>query len=150
MIQRIQSVYLIAIIALEGLLNAFSFFEFKTAENHYALYSYAVKSISGDTQAQEYKLLFASILGIVLAIIALLSFKNRGRQIKLTRGLLLLSITQISAIIFSIMGLGGADATLVNLGLSSFLLPVIAILCVLSTKAIRKDDQLVKSVDRIR
>ena len=128
----------------------FSFFSFKTAENNYSLYTYAVKSIDGETQVNEYKLLFASIIGIVLALAALISFKNRTRQIKLSRGLFLLSITQISAIIFAIFGILGEGANFENLGIASVFLPIIAVLSILTTRAIRKDDQLIKSVDRIR
>ncbi|MFB0925309.1 MAG: DUF4293 family protein [Vicingaceae bacterium] len=95
--------------------------------------------------------------GIVqlVALVAILLFKNRSLQIKIGKLIILLIAFQIAAIVMysdtvkSLMDVSPEDVVI------SFkfgaVLPVISLICAyLAVYYIRKDDKLVRSADRLR
>lgn len=95
-------------------------------------------------------LVFGLIFGsIALAVIAILSFKKRQLQFVLNRLNILLNFVLLGVFVYRSLTISGE--TLVSEKGIGVLLPVISIVfLVLANKAIKRDEDLVKSVDRLR
>jgi len=135
MIQRIQSIYLF----LVTLINAISaIFVANVLENQadvLALFDF------------EYHIYF--VLICLLTIWAILSFKKRGFQMKLGLFNFILNFVALGFLIYWLLILPGE----INFSEKGIWLgiPVISIVfIVLAQKAIKRDDELVKSADRFR
>ncbi len=102
------------------------------------------------------------LLGAVILLLIFL-YNNRKLQIRLGIALLLLTLTVTAGIflaskfaleIFSNLDIVPRSLTLIEWGVSYnygiFLFPLIAILLLVGVLLIRKDDNLVKSLDRLR
>ena len=145
MIQRIQSVFLLlsgaSFASLFGLSFASSDLEAST------LFEDQVYNIF-DHPA----LIILTVLGVILALVNIFLFKNRKLQINLGFALMALAILLI---IFSIllvylegveMGAGGEISERFGLAM-----PVLAIIfAILANRSVKKDEKLVKSMDRLR
>jgi uncharacterized membrane protein len=101
--------------------------------------------------SKNYILTTLICISLVLATAAIFSFKNRKNQIKLgwaTLGILLLTSIYIFYYYFWIKSHFSITNSNINLA-STF--PIVSIvLTFLAIKAIKKDEKLVKSMDRIR
>ncbi|GAB5539456.1 MAG: DUF4293 domain-containing protein [Salibacteraceae bacterium] len=151
MLQRIQSLYiLLALICLGiGLVLPWSSYAVNGAE--YVLTG-ASSNVSG---VSHLPLTFALIVGIVLMIVTVILFRNRAQQMRL------INITWVQIIVIvgmfalvhyrdiEALTLNGVDPEL-NYGLAPVLPLVAAILLWMAKRAIKKDEDLVKSVDRLR
>jgi len=152
MIQRIQSLYLLLITAL---LIAVLFLPFGYLQSPTEMYEYTAFSIKQVLTGVEYALP-VWVLAIILITSAALSFvtiffyKKRKLQINLCYwhgGLMVLFYVVYAAIMFVFIGRTGAqNAT--SFGMAFPLVSII--LDYLAVSAIRKDEDLVKSLDRIR
>lgn len=142
MIQRIQSVYLVlGMLTLAALLFFDSIWGGRAAE----IYSWYAPTI-----------LIMAALAILVAVVALFSYKDRPKQ----RSLVLL--TQVLTLVLAVVLFGGlyfSDALVLNttdggldLGLlMGMLLPLVAyFLFLLARRAVTNDIKLVKSMDRLR
>ena len=136
MIQRIQTVYLIiAAIVSGGLIFVFNLW----TNNDDAL-----------VFAQTELLYFGMFLGsALLSIITIFMFKNRKSQFILGRLNILLNLILLGLFVYQSLSLSGeTDVSEKGIGM---LLPVFSIVfLVLANKAIKRDEDLVKSVDRLR
>jgi hypothetical protein len=136
MLQRIQTVYMIISALLMG-----------------AMYVWFPEILDelGDTVISKgeplvFGLIFASI---ALAVISILSFKKRQLQFVLNRLNIILNFVLLGVFVYRSLTLSGE--TLVSEKGIGVLLPIISIVfLVLANKAIKKDEDLVKSVDRLR
>ena len=131
MIQRIQSIYLtVAIIAM-------------------ALVSFKVPvwTFNEDLfMAQDdTKMFILTIAGFVLSVLALFMFKNRKFQMKLIR---LAVLTEMVIGVRLFMLIREFDASLNTNCI--FLLAFAFVALIMAYKGVKKDDDLVRSVDRIR
>lgn len=161
MLQRIQTVFLIMIVFL---MIVFLFFPVwinvlqDGLEIHRLNSLYFYSSIPGATPEETvifwpYAIsgIFA-VLAVTIALIEAFSYGNRLRQIKLgALNSLLMAGALISAIWFTSQiqeTFGEANPGEFGLGL---FLPAIALLCnIFANRFIRKDEKLVRSMDRIR
>jgi hypothetical protein len=137
MIQRIQSVYLlIAAIASAGLI--FVFHLWKTNEGVLVF-------------AQDELLYFGLFLGSgVLSLISIFMFKNRKSQFVLGRLNIILNFILLGLFVYRSLSLSGEASDVSEKGIG-ILLPIFSIVFIaLANKAIKKDEDLVKSVDRLR
>jgi len=136
MLQRIQTIYLI----VSGLIMGALYFWFPL-----------VQSIDGDVVIDRndpivFGLIFVSI---VLVIISILSFKKRQLQFVLNRLNIISNFVLLGVFVYRSLTLSG-EALVSEKGIG-VLLPIISIVfLVLANKAIKKDEDLVKSVDRLR
>lgn len=164
MIQRIQSVYLLAVL----LLWASIFFlpvSIKSispdpAQNilktiSYRLDVYRVLKFEGKEMVLKspgYLLAVLAVLGILSAIISVFYYKNRSKQIKVCRFSLLIAAAFIAADFFlsEAMGKEYAVESNVQYQAASYFPILQIILLMMAIKAIKKDDDLVKAADRIR
>lgn len=136
MIQRIQSLYLLIAILLNGVLS-FYLPLWVTSEN---IEIYAL------SQPVAISLFTLSVL---ISFITLFSFKKRKRQFVLGRINIILNFVLVGVFAYWTLSLPGEmDISEKGIGM---LLPIISIVFIaLANKAIKKDEDLVKSVDRLR
>ncbi|WP_115462603.1 DUF4293 domain-containing protein [Winogradskyella aurantiaca] len=136
MIQRIQTVYLMfALLISAGLIFVFPLW---------------VDAQSIDIYAQDQLAVFGGFLvSSALSFISILSFKNRKRQFVLGRLNIILNFILLAFFVYVSLNLSG-EIQVSEKGIG-MLIPVISIVCLaLANKAIKKDEDLVKSVDRLR
>ncbi len=136
MLQRIQTLYLIITgFTLAGL---YIWFPVLTTKDKVVLISNQEPLVFG--------LLFTCI---ALAIIAVLTFKKRQTQFVLNRLNIILNFVLLGVFVYRSLSIPGE--TLVSQKGIGVFLPIISIVfLVLANKAIKKDEDLVKSVDRLR
>jgi peptidoglycan/LPS O-acetylase OafA/YrhL len=136
MIQRIQSIYLLVVALATGVLP-------------FWLPLWYTADLVEIFAASELWILLVFLGGAALALIALFSFKTRQHQFVLNRFNILLNLFLLGSFVFRTLKLSG-EAAVSEKGIG-LLIPVFSIvLLVLANKAIRKDEELVKSVDRLR
>ena len=139
MIQRIQSLYLaICFVVVAVLPFLFPIWTEKNGEESTAIFF---------TSSTPAMVLFG--LSGLLAIVSLFSFKKRQNQFVLNRLNIISNFILLGFFVYRTLILsGGAVAPEKGIGIT---LPAISIvLLVLANKAIKKDEDLVKSVDRLR
>ena len=156
MIQRIQTVYL-AIAAILIMLPVFlgwNLASVPTAAGEYQLTTVAVNLVS-DTVTENvldaFPIAGTMILGLFLTIYAIIQFKNRKFQIKLVQGEMLVQLAVGGVVFFyadKVTSLAESDAISYSPVLT--LLAVNVLLYFLAFKGIKKDDELVRSADRLR
>ena len=145
MIQRKQSIYLlIAAIMSAGLTFVFSLWT--NTQNNSA--TYLIDLFSGVTILEKLTpvLFFTSAL---LSIVTLFLFKNRQLQFVLGRLNILINLFLLGVLIYLSQTLSG-EALVSEKGIGMFFPVIVILLLVLANKAIKKDEDLVKSVDRLR
>ena len=136
MLQRIQTVYLIISALIMGALYIW----FPAVQNE------AGVVILDRSEPLVFGLIFGSI---ALTIISILSFKKRQRQFVFNRLNIILNFVLLGVFVYRSLTISGE--TLVSEKGIGVLLPVISIVfLVLANKAIKSDEDVVKSVDRLR
>jgi hypothetical protein len=139
MLQRIQTIYLILAAVITGVLP-FVFPLWKEQIGTETLDFYFMKEIS-------YVVLFA--LSTTLAVVSVISFKKRQNQFVMGRLNIILNLILLGLFVYRLLTLSG-ETLVSEKGIGMFL-PIVAIVfLVLANKAIKKDEDLVKSVDRLR
>ncbi len=136
MIQRIQSLYLLVVVILCSLLlSTFPIWKNESLEVQFA---------SDFT---------ASLIGVsasaVLALISIFLYKNRKLQFVLGRLNILINFFIIGFFVYWSLNLSG-ETQVSEKGIGMFVPLVSIVFLVLANKAIKKDEDLVKSVDRFR
>lgn len=136
MLQRIQSLYMLLVIILMTVL----YFWFPKVFNE-----------SGEVVLDNSSLLVSGLIfgSIILTLISIFKFKTRQMQFVLNRLSSLLIIVLLGVFVYVPLSIpGGTSVPEKGIGL---LIPTISIvLLVIANKAIKKDEELVKSVDRLR
>jgi hypothetical protein len=136
MLQRIQTVYLLVAAGISaGLIFVFNLWTTNTDELVFA---------------KDDILYFGLFLGsAVLSLISIFMFKNRQLQFVLGRLNIILNFILLGFFVYQSLNLSGETA--VSEKGIGMLLPLVSIvLLALANKAIKKDEDLVKSVDRLR
>ena len=136
MLQRIQTIYLLLCILVSGVLPFF--LKIWTTESKLEVYA--------DSNA-IYIGLF--LISAILAVLSTFSFKKRQNQFVLNRLNMILNFIIIGLLVYHSLSLSG-EAKVSEKGIGMFL-PIFSIVFLaLANKAIKRDEDLVKSVDRIR
>ena len=84
-----------------------------------------------------------------MALISILLFKKRQNQFVLNRLNIILNFILLGLFVYRSLNLSG-EASVSEKGIAMFVPLVSIVLLVLANKAIKKDEDLVKSVDRLR
>jgi hypothetical protein len=118
-----------------------------------ALYQWfpTVNDIAGVPIMERSELLFFGLIfgAIVFTVVSILSFKKRQLQFVLNRLTILSNLVLLGVFVYRSLTLSG-ESLLSEKGIG-VLLPIISIVfLVMANKAIKKDEDLVKSVDRLR
>ncbi len=137
MIQRIQTIYLTFALVTTGVLPfLFPLWTMSDGQEHYFM------------ENQTYVVLFG--LSTCLSLLSILFFKNRQNQFVIGRLNIILNLILLGLFVYRSLSLSGEAITVSEKGIGMFL-PIISIIfLVLANKAIKKDEDLVKSVDRLR
>ena len=136
MIQRIQTVYLfLAFLTSAGLIFVFSLWQNEAGQSVFA---------------QDILGVFLAFLGsAVLALISIFLYKNRQLQFVLGRLNIILNLILLGLFVYWSLSVSG-ETQVSEKGIG-MLIPIVSIVfLVLANKAIKKDEDLVKSVDRLR
>lgn len=137
MIQRIQTVYLALVAICSGALPFV--FPLWTLSNNQRFWF-------------MHNMLYAALFGLCmsLALLAIFSYKKRQNQFVMNRLNMILNLILLGLFVYRSLNLSGEAVTVSEKGIGMFLPIVSIVLLVLANKAIKKDDDLVKSVDRLR
>lgn len=136
MIQRIQSIYLLAAVVTTGVLPfVFPLWKLGNETPFYFM------------QSMLYTVLFG--LSTTLSLLSLLAFKKRQNQFVMNRLNMILNLILLGLFVYRTLNVSGETAVSEK-GIGMFL-PILTIfLLVIANRAIKKDEDLVKSVDRLR
>ena len=136
MIQRIQTIYLVVSAIVIGAL--------------FMWFPVVIGTDGSVIMERSEPLIFGLIfISIALAIISILSFKKRQLQFVLNRLNIISNFVLLGVFVYRLLTLSG-ETIVSEKGIGMFL-PIISIVfLVLANKAIKKDEDLVKSVDRLR
>ena len=137
MIQRIQTIYLfLAFLVTLVVPYVFPLWITADAKDFYFM------------QNPVYVALFG--LSTTLSLVSIFSFKKRQNQFVMGRLNIILNLILLGLFVYRSLNLSGETATVSEKGIGMFLPIVAIVLLVLANKAIKKDEDLVKSVDRLR
>ncbi len=137
MIQRIQTLYLVFAAIISGVLPfVFPLWQDQSGE---------VKVFF--MQNMSYTALIG--LSFTLALVAIFNYKKRQHQFVINRLNIILNLILLGLFVYRSLTLSGEEVASEK-GIGIFL-PIAAVVClVLANRAIKKDEELVKSVDRLR
>ncbi len=137
MIQRIQTLYLFIIILITAVLP-FTVSIWPVVNNA-SLFS------------TDELLYIAIVLGIIafLALVSILMYKTRKKQFVVNRLNMILNFFLLGFFVYRLLTLSG-EINISEKGIGVYIPIFSIVLLVLANKAIKKDEDLVKSVDRLR
>jgi peptidoglycan/LPS O-acetylase OafA/YrhL len=137
MIQRIQTIYLfLAFLVTLVVPYVFPLWITVDAKDFYFMQNPAYVALFG--------------LSTTLSLVCIFSFKKRQNQFVINRLNIILNLILLGLFVYRSLNLSGETPLVSEKGIGMFV-PVLAIvLLVLANKAIKKDEDLVKSVDRLR
>ncbi|WP_046746044.1 DUF4293 domain-containing protein [Kordia zhangzhouensis] len=137
MIQRIQSIYMLLVAGIcGGLTFVFSLY---SLENEVEVFA-----------KDDPLYLGIFVASAALALITIFLYKNRKLQFVLNRFNILLHLILLGIFVYRMLNLSGGIEKISEKGIG-VIIPIISIvLLVLANRAIKKDEDLVKSVDRLR
>ena len=157
MLQRKQTLFLLLAVACGVLTFVFPVDTFTRGDQDYIFHTTGIFTGEGAPVVDALpKVPFAVLLGALSAILlaVVFMFRNRNRQLRLVRivNLLLVAVTVFLFItdhsIRVHLEQGGKVAN--QFGLSAVLPLLMIVLAFLAERGIRKDEELVKSMDRLR
>jgi membrane protein CcdC involved in cytochrome C biogenesis len=99
-------------------------------------------------QNQVYVVLLG--LSTTLSLLSIISYKKRQNQFVFGRLNILLNLILLGLFVYRSLNVSGETLIVSEKGIGIFLPIVAIVLLVLANKAIKKDEDLVKSVDRLR
>ena len=137
MLQRIQTVYLLIAFILMGILPfVFPLWKLEGNKEFYFM------------SKMVYQVLFG--LSTTLAILSVISFKKRQQQFVYNRLNMILNLILLGLFVYRSLNISGETPAVSEKGIGMFLPIISIVMLVLANKAIKKDEDLVKSVDRLR
>ncbi len=154
MIQRIQTIYLLAATSLMMTFLFSPLATFASSEEIYTMSTFNIKGVDGATILSLPYLMIISVLAAILPLVNIFLFKKRMLQIRLCVVQIILAVGAllIAGVHYYLTGRTfGAEVELVSSIRIVCALPIVALLFdFLALKAIFKDELLIKSLDRIR
>ncbi len=137
MLQRIQTIYLLLALIFAAVLPFFiPLFYVNDGKEYFFV------------QNVVYVILFG--LSITLSLLSILSYNNRQNQFVINRLNMIFNLILLGLFVYRSLNLSGEIDKVSEKGIGMFLPILIIVLLVLANKAIKKDEDLVKSVDRLR
>ena len=137
MIQRIQTIYLLLAFVATGILPfVFPLWKMNDGKEYFFMYD------------QIFVILFG--ISTALTVWSVISYNKRQNQFVIGRLNMILNLILLGLFVYRSLNLSGETTMVSEKGIGMFL-PIAAIVfLVLANKAIKKDEDLVKSVDRLR
>ncbi len=136
MLQRIQSIYLALVFILSSVLP----------------FVFPLWKLDGEPFYFMMNIVYAIFFGLstALALLSIISFKKRQQQFVMNRLNMILNLILIGLFVYRALNLPGETSAVSEKGIGMFLPIISIVMLVLANKAIKKDEDLVKSVDRLR
>ncbi len=156
MIQRIQTIYLLAATSLLATFILTTLATFSTANDIYTLSVLGIKNAEGVMVFPMPYLIFIAALAALLPLVNIFLFKRRMLQVRLcvVQIVLTLGVLVVAGVYYYLSNryFGSETEGVVNASIRIVCaLPIVAIIFdYLALKAIFKDELLIKSLDRIR
>jgi len=157
MLQRIQTVYLSICALCFAFSAAMPIAKYTLGdENTYTLYTYKVliEGASFGDINYVFKPIYVLPFILFLSIYAIFKFKNRKQQVQIVHFNYILMLLYIVAFYFALDSVDVALESISNKSVShlaGFYLPVVGLAFnFLAARGIKKDEELVRSVDRLR
>lgn len=137
MLQRIQTIYLFLAILVAGILPFFlPLFILSSGTEMFFMKNMVYSTLFG--------------LSLTLSLLSILSYKKRQNQFVINRLNMILNLILLGLFVYRSLNVSGETVMVSEKGIGMFLPIVVIVLLVLANKAIKKDEDLVKSVDRLR
>ncbi|SEA99072.1 protein of unknown function [Flavobacterium gillisiae] len=137
MIQRIQTIYLFLAFVVTGILPfLFPLWTMSDGKDYFFM------------QNEFYVILLG--LSTTISIVSVVSYKKRQNQFVIGRLNIILNLILLGLFVYRSLNVSGETVLVSEKGIGMFLPIVAIVLLVLANKAIKKDEDLVKSVDRLR
>lgn len=137
MIQRIQTIYLFIAFIMVGVLPfVFPLWTLSNGKDYFFIQNPFYVIVMG--------------LSATLTIYSIISFKKRQTQFVTNRLNIVLNLILLGLFVYHSLNLSGETPSVSEKGIGMFLPILTIILLVLANKGIKKDEDLVKSVDRLR
>ncbi|NLJ44311.1 MAG: DUF4293 domain-containing protein [Bacteroidales bacterium] len=155
MIQRIQTVYLLLTFLLSVIFLSGDYFNFSNDAGTRIMMDFSGlwKSVGGEEFVRSGNHFFLTILFIFIGIISvsdIFIYKNRKVQLFLAKILGLLTAASAALTIFYLVYITGRYEVSLIPGFRMIIPFVVFVLCLLAHRGIRKDDDLIRSYDRLR
>jgi hypothetical protein len=144
MIQRIQSIYLLLAALISG--GLVFLVSFLTLENQNGV---KVLELIANQRFLIQSIGIGFLISSALSIISIFSYKNRKNQFVLGRLNILINFYLLGVLIVESLNLPG-ETSVSEKGIGIFLPIIVVVFLAMANKAIKKDEDLVKSVDRLR
>ncbi len=151
MIQRIQTVYLAIMVFAITIMYTLPLFVFSTVDEAWQLYVHKIITLGGTPPPfQVFPMAILPVFTAVLGVMAIMSFKNRPRQIKLSKLANWALVTLVLVIIIYTLKLS-QYAQAASTPQWALVFPIVALTAnILAVRAIKHDEKLVRSADRLR
>lgn len=144
MIQRIQTIYLfLAAIISGGFIFIFDLWTTIAGKKIYAM------DLLNQSDLMKLAIPVFFLASAVELFASIFIFRKRQLQFVIVRTIILTHLILLGILIYLSLTLSG-ETTVSEKGIGMFLPVIVIVLCVLANKRIKKDEDLVKSVDRIR
>ncbi len=162
MIQRIQSLYLVIVLALSIASFCFPLAIFETDKYDASEYNLIPEAVSVETTSlpQEsiaWNAIFFPVASGILALVAIFLYKNRPLQMKITAFGFLLSTIYVGMLLLWIISSQETalaeqqvQVTKTIYGISTYLPMAQVLFFILAQRAIKKDEKMVRDSERIR
>lgn len=150
MIQRVQSLYLLLAAVIQVLFATGTYFTFKVNDVNWFVNGSGVFSANHGKESGDMKTFILGLGIALLSVVSIFLFKKRKQQMKFARICGLLTFAEIVFLVISYSNTQDLTNDAIGFGFSTFLVPISTVLFFLAASAIKKDEDLVKSVDRIR
>ncbi len=144
MIQRIQTIYLLcAALFSGGLIFVFSLWTEASTK------VISVPDLMNERSLLLKTIFIAYLLSAILSVFAIFLFKKRQLQFVIGRINMLINFYLLGVLIYVSLTVSG-ETSVSEKGIGMFIPVIVVVLLALANKAIKKDEDLVKSVDRLR
>lgn len=150
MIQRKQSLYLLLAAGIQTYFAFGTYFKYTVDGMTFSLTGSGIVNFENEQIQGNDKTLILSLILAALAVVSIFMFKKRKQQQKTTKIGVLFTFVEMVFLVISYLNIQDLNPTSISFGIPIFVLPISTVLFLLAGKAIKKDDDLVKSVDRIR
>lgn len=159
MLQRTQTLFLILAIAMLGLLYVLPLAQYNGGDpgDHWELWVWGLRLVDGTAVPDVgLQVPLAALVGVVMLVlaVAVALYRNRHRQLRFVRmGALFVAALGVALAIThsSVTGYLEQNRILATALAPGFFIPFpVLLFCFLAMRGIRKDEELVKSADRLR
>jgi hypothetical protein len=152
MIQRVQTIYLFLVVVLSLVFMTGTIYVITTPSGQIETVSFMGSHIENGNSyvVKNIALITLTLTGIIVSLISIFLYKSRKIQLLLVAGASLLYVALTVLLLLSAMGLTGHAAGSTSYAFRIAIPFVNLMLLLMALRGIRKDEDLVKSYDRIR